>query len=212
MEATTTTLKAIQSELRQRKRRKPIVTNVVLKLKIDNVVNRLKWSRVAHHLEFAEYTNFCVIRGLCHVTLIAFTKSGHVNITGVRGFRRARDVFILLSHVLEETSLIQEEKGEKSRPITVVSSTATGNIHSKVKLARLIYDYQQQTQDIRKCWYQRELSFTLQYGHFPSLLIRRPNRKGCVQLFGSGKFNIVGCDQLRDIKELWRIVSAIIRM
>ncbi len=42
-------------------------------------------SNIADSLTFKSYSNFCVIRGLCHVTLVAFLKSGHLIITGVRG-------------------------------------------------------------------------------------------------------------------------------
>ena len=163
-------------------------------------MSRLKESRVGQQLLFTDYANFCVIRGLCHLTLIAFAKSGHVNITGVRGFKQLSDILTLLSDVLAISRVKLRSTGVKA-----VSSTATGAVGHEVNLARLIYKYQAETN-------KRKLLLYLQYGHFPSLLIRRADRRGCVQLFCSGKFNIVGCNNEDDIEELWRAVTALTKM
>ena len=176
------------------------VTNVVFKIVIHDLVSRLQQSRVCRHLTFTEYTNFFVIRGLCHLTLIAFTRSGHVNITGVRRFDQLTDILTLLSEVLDSPPdhRLAPDLAE------IVSSTASGAVGREVNLAELVCRYQDRAEVERN-----ELLLCLQRGHFPSLLIRRADRGGCVQLFCSGKFNIVGCKNRSDINRLWMSVNAL---
>lgn len=176
------------------------ITNVVFKINVRDIVFKLRQSKVGALLDFTEYTNFSVIRGLCHLTLIAFTKSGHINITGVRRFDQLRDILILLSNILERDRCLDPNKAE------IVSSTATGTVGCEVNLANLVYRYQTENES------ENPLSLYLQYGHFPSLLIRDPKARGCVQLFCSGKFNIVGCKDENSIEKLWRAVTALTKM
>ena len=173
---------------------------MVFKITVRDIIPKLRICSVSDQLEFREYTNFVVIRGLCHVTLIAFTKSGHTNVTGVRSFRQASYFLRLLSQVIGQPEL------SRDCPVTFVSSTATGRLRREVKLAGLVDRHYS-----RRVGQPGDLCLNLQYGHFPSLLIRRPSKKGCVQLFCSGKFNIVGCADLGEIHALWSRLSALTR-
>ena len=197
------------------------LTNVVFKVKITNIVSELKRSKIAKHLSFTDYANFSVIRGICHLTLIAFTKSGHVNITGVRSFDQVRDILMLLSDVIDRPSI----RIDNIQEVEIVSSTTTGTVDREVNLARIVYRYQNDNdyndiyespdQDHTEAciWLRKEsLLLYLQYGHFPSLIIRHPQQKGCIQLFCSGKFNIVGCRHPENIIKLWRLTVALTKM
>lgn len=185
----------------------PTVRNIVFKIRVRDIVAKLKNSEAARNLTFKSYSNFCVIRGLCHVTLIAFLKSGHLNITGVRGFHQILAVLSLLSSVLQEPDLLCN-----GAP-AVVSSTVTAQLAEKVNLSELTKLCEENndllTSDISR---EGRLVFSLQRGHFPSLLIRQIGQAGCVQLFCSGKFNIIGCKTLWDIAQSWLIANALTKM
>ena len=177
----------------------PRVTNIVFKIKISDVISKLNSSPIREELQFAHHNNFHVVKGIRHLTLIVFSKSGHVNVTGVRGFHQVRDILNLLSDVLRDPSLREEET---FRNVSIVSSTATGALNESVQIVRLLQSYHEPTDP---------LNLTIQRGHFPSLLIRRSDQKGCVQLFCNGRFNIVGCVSAGDIDRSWRSVLALTR-
>lgn len=179
------------------------VANVVFKLKVKNISSRLRESKIAPELSFKSYTNFDVIRGLCHITLVAFTKSGHTNVTGVRNFEQASHVLNLISQVLQEPELVYED-------IKFVSSTATGRLSDRVELAKIALGSQRSIGGSRIDRRTRKTPIIcLQYGFFPSLIIRHWDKKGCVQLFCSGKFNIVGCSNVEDIVALWSCLNVL---
>lgn len=118
--------------------------------------------------------------------------------TGVRNFEQARHILTLISHVLEQPELTSSE-------FIFVSSTASGRVGHEVELAELALGSN------RSGLKRSPVSIRLQYGHFPSLIIRHSNKKGCIQLFCSGKFNIVGCSKLEEIDSLWSCLAAIMR-
>ena len=179
------------------------VANVVFKLRVKNISSRLRESKIAPELNFKSYTNFDVIRGLCHITLVAFTKSGHTNVTGVRNFEQASHVLNLIAQVLQEPELVYED-------IKFVSSTATGRLSDKVELAKVALGSQRGIGGSRiNRRTRRTPIICLQYGSFPSLIIRHRDKKGCVQLFCSGKFNIVGCSNVEDMVALWRCLNVV---
>ena len=185
----------------------PTVRNIVVKIRVNDVVARLKKSEVANSLTFKSYSNFCVIKGLCHVTLIAFSKSGHLNITGVRGFHQILAVLCLLSSVLCDPNLLHN-----CTP-SVVSSTVTGRLAQRVNLHKLTKSCEENSNlSAFPIARKGRLVFSLQRGHFPSLLIRQIGHRGCVQVFCSGKFNIVGCNSLWDIAQSWQIANALTKM
>ena len=186
----------------------PTVRNIVFKIRVKDIVAKLKSCEVASSLTFKSYSNFCVIKGLCHVTLVAFFKSGHLNITGVRGFHQILAVLSLLSNVLQEPNLLC------SGLPSVVSSTVTAKLARDVNLYELTKLCERNIDRFQSLAVVGggRLVFSLQRGHFPSLLIRQLDRRGCVQIFCSGRFNIVGCNSLRDIAQSWMIVDALTKM
>ena len=173
-------------------------------MKVKNISSRLRESKIAPELSFKSYTNFDVIRGLCHITLVAFTKSGHTNVTGVRNFEQASHVLNLISQVLREPELVYED-------IKFVSSTTTGRLSGKVELAKVALASQLGGIGGSRIGKRTRKTpiICLQYGFFPSLIIRHWDKKGCVQLFCSGKFNIVGCSNVEDIAALWSCLNVV---
>ena len=142
--------------------------------------------------DIKKFANYFSVK-IASLTIIVFPSSGHINITGITSFTQIPDTSQLLNDVFQT----------KTKPkLNIVSSTSTGKI---VHTRQLRYrNHPTIWQNIAKIASQK-YTISFQRGVFPSVIIRNisrlnPKWSGCIQIFNTGKYNIIGCKSKKAIK------------
>jgi len=145
---------------------------------------------------FQQYHNFTVLRG--KNTYIVFTKSGTVNITGVRSLT------VLSRAVNNFCKQFGVNKDLITRPI-IDNITATGSFQRPInllKLKQLVNNNKENTSGI--------ISVASNPSYFPSAFCRTSNSTTC-SVFEKGTYNIIGAKCQKEIQEVMKQMNALIQ-
>lgn len=175
----------------------PQVSNVIAITKLKDYNKEKLPSYLQQSENVKTFTNYISVK-LASLTLVLFPSTGHVNITGIVSFEQLFSAAALINHVFGYHDLKQTD-------LTVVSSTCSGYIVNSNSNSNQGYSFRPTSWRRLSLQFQGKYTFTFKRGLFPSVIIRNispaPKWTGCIQLFTSGSYNIVGCKSQKAIEE-----------
>lgn len=141
------------------------------------------------------HSNFLTLRNAPYVFTI-FAKSGHVNVSGIRGFE---DIKTLVMRIKDQLDVDVQPSN-----IKIDNTTASGRLTSD----------RPPLQSLPCRAAAHKVLVSLRPHFFPSALIRQKksetkSKKGTIILFQNGKFIIVGCKSIPAIQETYDQLCAI---
>jgi TATA-box binding protein (TBP) (component of TFIID and TFIIIB) len=182
----------------------PRVSNVIAVTKLKDYQHQVHFPRCIKDdgESVTVFENYLSVR-LASLTLVLFPSSGHVNITGIQSFNKLDDATALVSHVF----------GCKSLTLRVVSSTCSGIIHGVNPNEK--YKFNSTAWVAVAEQYKDMYTVTIRRGLFASVIIRNiarnPSWSGCIQIFNTGRYNIVGCKEEEAIRNAIGSLTALLR-
>jgi len=182
----------------------PRVSNVIAVTKLKNYQHPAHFPRCIKEdgESVSVFENYLSVR-LASLTLVLFPSSGHVNVTGIQSFNKLDDATALVSQVF----------GCQNLSLRVVSSTCSGIIRGVYPNEK--YKFSPAAWAAAAEQYKDTYTVTIRRGLFASVIIRNitrnPSWSGCIQVFNTGRYNIVGCKEEKANRNAIGSLTALLR-
>lgn len=181
----------------------PKTSNVVVRFNAGCVITtstleELAWCARSIKL----YHNFVTVRPWTsqeqdvRTVFVIFPKSGHVNVSGIRGFDRVGHALTAFNSVFK-TNIGPER-------VTVSNSTSSGRLKTRLDIVRL-RRFVETDPDCKR----DNITLGLRPHSFPGALLRRKGSASAI-LFANGKYTIIGAKSREEVTSCLCTVNALV--